>query len=86
MKFLLSILISFCLTPIAFAMTTYPVEVSYNDETFIINGETFKAKTYCFNINEGDSVVFLEGSASGTCVSAVFKDLNTGRECRVWCE
>ena len=27
----------------------YRIEASANDETFVINGEVFKAKTYCFN-------------------------------------
>lgn len=64
----------------------YAVEASVNDETFIINGEIFKAKTYCFGIDKGDHVIFLEGSPNGVCVSATFVEVGSGRECRVWCE
>ena len=66
--------------------TRYLIEVSHNDELFIINGEKYEAKTYCFNMNEGDSIIFLEGSAFGVCVSAELLNLRTGNECRVWCE
>lgn len=64
----------------------YLVDASHNDETFIINGEVFKAKTYCFNMREGDKVVFLSGSALGACASAELLNLRTGKVCRVWCE
>lgn len=40
---------------------SYEIEVSHNDELFIINGEKFEAKTYCFNMEEGDRVIFLDG-------------------------
>ena len=65
---------------------SYPVEVSHNDELFIINGEKFEAKTYCFNVEEGDQVIFVEGSAYGACASAEFINLRTGAKCEVWCE
>ena len=41
---------------------SYEVEVSHNDELFIINGEKYEAKTYCFNIEVGDQVIFIDGS------------------------
>ena len=65
---------------------TYPIEASVNDETFIINGEVFKAQTYCFNMNKGDRVKFVEGSALGACASAKFINMRTGAVCAVWCE
>lgn len=86
MKTILIMLTILLMASIVFAYSTYIVEVSYNDELFIINGEKFEAKTYCFNVNEGDKVIFLEGSPNGVCTSAVFKDLNTGTVCRCWCE
>lgn len=70
----------------ALALSEYEVEVSHNDELFIINGEKFTARTYCFNVNEGDRVIFLEGSPNGACASAVIYDLNTRNKCEVWCE
>lgn len=65
---------------------SYAIEVSHNDELFIINGEKFEAKTYCFNMNEGDSVLFLEGSPFGACASAVLLNLRTRQRCDVWCD
>jgi hypothetical protein len=65
---------------------TYYVEKAIKDETFIINGEIFKAKTYCFGILDGDEVMFTEGSPYGACASAEFVVLRTGRVCKCWCE
>jgi len=63
----------------------YAIEASVDDETFVINGEVFKAKTYCFNFDEGDHVKFIEGSASGACASATLLNLRSGKVCEVWC-
>ncbi len=68
------------------AAETYTVDAAANDETFIINNEKFSAKTYCFNINEGDEVIFIEGSPFGACVSAEFLNLKTKEKCAVWCD
>jgi len=65
---------------------SYEIEVSHNDELFIINGEKFEAQTYCFNMEEGDAVIFLEGSPLGACASAVILNLRTRQKCAVWCE
>lgn len=70
----------------AIAATEYEIEVSHNDELFIINGETFEAKTYCFDMQEGDRVIFLEGSAYGACATAEILNLRTKERCEVWCE
>jgi len=61
------------------------IEVSHNDELFIINGEKFEATTYCFNMDKGDSVLFLEGSPFGACASAILLNLRTRQKCDVWC-
>jgi len=68
------------------AATEYEIEVSHNDELFIINGEKYEAKTYCFNMEEGDRVIFLEGSPYGACASAKILNLRTKKACEVWCE
>ena len=60
------------------------IDVSYNDELFIIDGERYEAKTYCFNVEEGDPVVFLKGRP-GVCVSATLLNLRTNNICEVWC-
>lgn len=64
----------------------YLIQASSNDEIFVINGEVFKAKTYCFGMEKGDKVVFVSGSASGACSSAEILNLRTSKVCRVWCE
>ena len=73
-------------TPAASARTEYEIEVSHKDELFVINGEKFEAKTYCFNMNKGDKVIFLEGSPFGACAAAKILNLRTKEICEVWCE
>jgi len=65
---------------------SYLIEVSHQDEFFMINGERFRAKIHCFNMNEGDRVIFLEGNPYGSCTTAVLVNLRTGETCEVWCE
>ncbi len=74
------------ITSIINAVTEYKVEVSHNDELFIINGEKYEAKTYCFDMEESDKIIFLEGSPNGVCVSAKLFNLRTKNMCNVWCE
>ena len=64
----------------------YTVESSVNDDTFVINGHAFKAKTFCTNILEGDKVIFLKGRADGYCDTATFVNVRTGEKCEVLCE
>jgi hypothetical protein len=73
-------------TTLVSAQTSYVIQKSDNDEVFIINGEKFVARTYCFNMREGDRVIFLSGSPRGACSSAELLNLRTERTCRVWCE
>ena len=68
------------------AATEYEIEVSHDDELFIINGERFEAQAYCFNMEEGDKVIFLKGSPYGACASAEILNLRTRKVCKVWCE
>lgn len=65
---------------------SYEIEVAHNDELFIINGEKFEAQTYCLGWEEGDEVLFLEGSPFGACASAELQNLRTREKCDVWCE
>ena len=64
----------------------YIIQVANNDELFIINGETFKAQTYCLGWEQGEKVKFIKGSAFGACASAKLLNLNRGEICDVWCE
>jgi hypothetical protein len=66
--------------------TSYTIEFSHNDELFIINGEKFKAKTYCFGMEQGDRVAFIEGSPFGACSSAKIINIRNEKICDVWCE
>ena len=68
------------------ARSRYEIQASANDETFVINREVFSAKTYCFHFEQGDRVVFIEGSPVGACASAKLLNLRTGDVCEVWCE
>ncbi len=68
------------------AATSYEIEAAVNDEKFIINGEVFEAKTYCLGWDEGERVIFLEGSPNGACASAELYNLNRKEACEVWCE
>lgn len=72
--------------PVGRARQGYLIEVAHNDELFIINGEKYEAKTYCLGWDEGDEVIFLEGSALGVCVSAKFLNVDRKEVCEVWCE
>jgi hypothetical protein len=69
-----------------FAYSSYKIEVSHNDEFFLINGEKYKAKLYCFGMEEGDEVIFLSGRPNGVCVSAEIFNMRSKETCRVWCE
>ena len=64
----------------------YPIEVAHNDELFIINGEKYEAKTYCLGWEQGEHVLFIEGSALGACASATLLNIERKEVCEVWCE
>ena len=70
----------------SFAADEYSIEVAHNDEIFIINDEKYEAQTYCFNMQEGDRVIFLEGNALGACAYAKVLNLRTKDVCNLWCE
>ncbi|MDR2341796.1 MAG: hypothetical protein LBD84_01975 [Campylobacteraceae bacterium] len=64
----------------------YEIEIAYNDELFVINGEKYEAKTYCLGWDEGDYIMFIKGSPYGTCTSATLYNKNKKETCEVWCE
>lgn len=68
------------------AQDTYLIEYAHNDELFVINGEQFESQTYCLGWEQGESVIFIEGSAFGACASAELFNLNRKESCSVWCE
>lgn len=84
-KTLLLIAIFGTATAVASAQS-YEIEVAHDDELFIINGEKYEAKTYCLGWEEGDEVVFVEGSPYGACATAVLYNKTKRDACEVWCE
>ena len=68
------------------AAQQYLIEAAMNDEWFIINGEKYQSKLYCLGWDEGEHVVFLDGSPFGACVSATLFNINRRDTCEVWCE
>lgn len=85
-KNILIFLFLFVVPVSSYATTAYEIEAAVNDEKFIINGESFEAKTYCLSWDEGDRVIFLEGNANGVCVSAALYNIDRKEKCEVWCE
>jgi hypothetical protein len=65
---------------------SYQIEVSHDDQYFVINGQNYRARTFCYNMLVGDRVIFLEGNEYGNCTTAVITNLRTGQTCEVWCE
>ena len=68
------------------AVDTYQIEFAHNDEIFVINGEAFEAKIFCLGWDVGDSVIFIDGSPYGACVSAELFNTDRKESCEVWCE
>ncbi|SFQ13186.1 DUF4124 domain-containing protein [Ectopseudomonas toyotomiensis] len=67
----------------------YLVEGVYDvdgGDVFVINGSKFEAQSYCSDLNEGDSVVFISGSPLGACSSADVVNVRTGSQCSLWCD
>lgn len=69
----------------AYSAESYELQASVNDEKFLINDEEFEAKTYCFNMERGDQIIFMDGSSLGACVSATLYNTRTKQTCEVWC-
>ncbi len=61
------------------------IQASSDDQTFLVDGCVFEAKIYCFDVREGDKVIFVSRS-SVACVSTEFVILRTGKTCEVWCK
>jgi hypothetical protein len=70
----------------AWAADEYAIEAAANDEVFIINGEKYEAKTYCLGWDEGETVIFMEGSPLGVCVSATVFNVDRRETCELWCD
>lgn len=64
----------------------HEIEAVSNSETFIINGEVYKARTYCHGFLKGDWVIFTDGSPYGSCSTATFIHSITGAVCHLRCE
>lgn len=69
-----------------FAADVYVIEAAHDDDVFIINGEKFEAQTFCLGWDEGERVIFLDGSPFGACASATLYNVDKKEKCDVWCE
>ena len=82
------ILLQFLLALPAIADYHGTVVASENNNTFVIStmrdNETFVAKTLCYDVQEGDNVLF--SLSIRTCTSNRFVNLRNGQSCEVWCE
>ena len=85
MRSIACILLAMITMPV-FSAASYEIEATADDKTFIINDELFGAKTYCMNWDEGQRVIFIEGSPYGACATAVLYNLDREEKCEVWCE
>jgi hypothetical protein len=72
----------------AYSANVYEIEAAVDDKKFIINDKLFGAKTYCMNWDEGQRVIFMEGSPNGegACATAALYNLDKKEKCEVWCE
>ncbi len=64
----------------------YRIEAVHRDEVVIINGEVFRAQSYCHGWEEGDEVIFVKGKPNGLCASAELYNLDRRSRCAFWCE
>lgn len=86
MKVLCAIIFVMLLASSSFGVTVYKIQAAVDDEKFIINGEVFDAMSYCLGWDEGDRVIFLEGTPLGACSTAELYNLDREEKCSVWCE
>ena len=71
----------------SYATPVYEIEeVLHPSVAFIINGENFEAKSFCYDMEEGDQVIFMKGNSLGECASAEILNLRTNQNCKVRCE
>ena len=66
--------------------SSYVVQQAIADEFFVINDNRYRARTYCFNLDVGDQVLFTDGSPYGACSSASVVILKNRDRCDLWCE
>jgi len=85
MRSIACILLAMIAMPV-FSANVYEIEAAVDDNKYIINDELFGAKTYCMNWDEGQRVIFMEGSPHGACATAALYNLDREEKCEVWCE
>ena len=64
---------------------SYKIELSYNNELFIINSISYKARTNCYNMEKGDEVAFVDGIPQEACTSTTVINLRTNDKCELRC-
>jgi len=85
MRSIACILLAMITMPV-FSANVYEIEAAVDDNKFIINDELFGAKTYCMNWDEGQRVIFIQGSPYGACATAALYNLDREERCEVRCE
>lgn len=83
-KLLFFVLLSFVSSNLSARNQQYFIDSNINDQKFLIDGNLYSAKTYCFSMYEGDAVIFLENK--DLCISNTIINLKNGNKCDVWCE
>ncbi len=68
-----------------YGLTAYEIEAAGNDEKFVIDGDLYVAQSYCLGWDEGDRVIFIDGTP-GVCVTATLYNMDREEKCDVWCE
>jgi hypothetical protein len=61
------------------------IETVEDIQYFVIDGQKFTAKTFCYEYYDGTYVTFSTGSSDGNCMEAKFSD-GSALPCEVWCE
>ena len=85
MRRIACILLAMTTMPV-YSANVYEIEAAVDYKKFIINNELFGAKTYCMDWDEGQRVIFMEGSPHGACATAALYNLDKEEKCEVWCE
>lgn len=55
-----------------------------DDEHFVVLNKVFEAKTYCFDWQQGDRIMFVDRNPDA-CVDAVIYNQRIKETCEVWC-
>lgn len=76
----------FMTSTVCYAIKEYKIEINYKNEFFIIDGKKFTAhNSYCYGMDEGDTVIFTKGGPDTYCYTAEIINLRTKKDCKLNC-